>query len=453
MQIEVDNLNGKITTDNQELLDKLVELYSFNVEGAYFTKAYKRGWDGKKQFITNTGKFKRGLLPRILEDLKKVDIYPEVKYNFKSTNPSLAFYKEIPEVKLRDYQVKYVTEALSKQRGIVKSSTGSGKTLILASLINTFSSRKILVLFHRKQLLLQTYKYLTEVCHMENIGLAFGEGYIDSNIMLVTYQSIEKILGTPVEKPDVLLVDECHEFCNGKFTSKLINLFPTAEFRFGFTATVPTDKIKQYTLEGAFGPVIEVSTTQELIKEGYLAKPVIQLLTHTFSTSASLSYIDLYKEAIVRNEVRNNLILKIINTIRHLDPKIVIVVNSLEHAQILNNLIPNSIEVEGKHSLEERNKAIQKFINEKNVVLIGTNILQTGINITQITHLINARGLKSDISTIQLLGRCMRVDKDKEVYCYDILDKGMDLLTKHARSRIRAYKREGHEVDIIKELK
>ena len=79
--------------------------------------------------------------------------------------------------------------------------------------------------------------------------------------------------------------------------------------------------------------------------------------------------------------------------------KIVIITQALEHASTLNSLIPNSKKIEGLNSVEERNKAIDWFRSSNRPVLIGTNILQTGIDIKEITHLINARGLKSDIAT------------------------------------------------------
>ena len=54
--------------------------------------------------------------------------------------------------------------------------------------------------------------------------------------------------------------------------------------------------------------------------------------------------------------------------------------------------------------------------------------------------------MKSEIATLQALGRALRKHKSKErVYIYDFIDKEKYLFT-HSRQRIKHYKKEGHEV-------
>jgi superfamily II DNA or RNA helicase len=449
MILEVSNLTTKICTDNPDLLRSLIDMYSFNDPAAFYARN-KRGWDGKKRFITQTGTIKTGLVPRLIEDLKRVDLVPEIVLKSSSVEIEIPLELKLPKWDFRDYQVNILKDALKQKRGIVKAPTGAGKTSLIAYLVHLFKDKKVLILFNKKQLLVQCYEFLKSI-GIET-GLCFGEGYIPSNIMLCTVQSIEKIVGLPVEKPDLLIVDEVHEFGSGKFTSQVINSFPSAQYRFGFTATVPTDNIKRYTIEGAFGPVIESVSTQKLIEQGYLAKPNIKVLNVSYDPSSTLNldvYLDRYKELIVNNPRRNGLIGLICSSIDHPNPKIAIIVQSLDHASILLNMLPNAKKIEGLNSIEERQKAIKWFRSANRPILIGTNILQTGIDIKEITHLIIARGLKSDIPTIQALGRALRIDRDSEVFVYDFYDRDGGLLEKHSRARIRAYKREGHKPEII----
>ena len=82
-------------------------------------------------------------------------------------------------------------------------------------------------------------------------------------------------------------------------------------------------------------------------------------------------------------------------------------------------------------------------------VLIGTKILETGVNIPEITHFINARGLYSEIATIQALGRALRLnDFSDKVYVYDFYDE-IKYLSNHSRKRKSTYKNQGH---IVQEL-
>ena len=81
MKIIIGTQKGKIVTDNPKLLSALQRLYTFKVPGASYSAAYRRrSWDGKKRFISDTGSFRSGLLPKILEHLKKIDCVPEVEF-------------------------------------------------------------------------------------------------------------------------------------------------------------------------------------------------------------------------------------------------------------------------------------------------------------------------------------------------------------------------------------
>ena len=94
-----------------------------------------------------------------------------------------------------------------------------------------------------------------------------------------------------------------------------------------------------------------------------------------------------------------------------------------------------------------RQKTIDNFKNSEYSVLIGTTIMQTGIDIPEITHLVNARGLKSEIATLQALGRALRIHKSKKrVFIYDFFDRA-PYLEKHAKERIKSYESLGLEIN------
>jgi len=456
MKIHVDNLNSRIETDNPELLKALYELYSFNVPGARYSPAYKRRqWDGKTHFLTKSGVFKTGLLSRLLADLKKIDCTPEIIQNTRMPDLEHSDY-EIPGFTYYNYQEELIARGLDNMRGIIKSPTGSGKTLIMAGLIKALEGKKMVILFSQKQLLTQTHDFLTKACGMDNVGLCFGEGYIYGDIMLCTVQSIERILDTHLEEAEVLMVDECHEFSNGKTTLAALRSFPKAVYRFGFTATPPSEDIPRYNLEGALGGVIQSVGTADLVDEGKLTKPIIQLIDRPYEASGvdeDLGFLDVYEDYIVANESRNNIIKEIVNDIRRTNEqaRILILTKSLDHGRTLEDMVGGSVEfLEGANSIGERYDCISRFRGcDESSVLIGTKILQTGVNIEEITHFINARGMKSEIATLQALGRALRRHDSKDVvYIYDFLDKEK-YLSDHSVARKRHYEKEGHTVKIL----
>jgi len=330
--------------------------------------------------------------------------------------------------------------------------------LIMAAMIDALpKDMKITVLFDERSILIQTYEYLTKQCKFKDVGICLGGDFKDGRIMLSTVQSIEKIFDTHLDESGALFVDEVHKFSKGEVSVAAIQSFPNAEYRFGFTATLPDDPIALFTLKGAFGSIIETRTTKDLIEDQKLAKPIIQILEYTDELKPEDidgSYMELYDKFIVNSEKRNKIITdlcwKIYNTATP-NYRVCILVKNLEHLHKLKSAIPNSYTLEGINSLEERKDSIKKFLkSEGPSFLIGTKVLQTGINIEEITHFINARGLKDKIPTLQGLGRGMRkADGKTTVMVYDFLDK-IPYMETHSKLRIRHYKKEGHSIDYIK---
>jgi len=459
MQIDIGIQYSKLHTDNQKLLQALRSLYSFSVPGSVYTPARRYGrWDGKTHFISVIGKFMTGLLPRILEDLKRIDCEPTLNYTY-DRNIITPQNWEIEGYTLRDYQEESVRVGISNHRAIIQAPTGAGKTLIMAAIIKALHGRKITLLFDAKHLLTQTYKFLTDECGIDSVGLCYGEGYIYGDIMLCTVQSIEKILDTHLYKTEVLMVDECHKFAVGPYRLRAIRSFPNAQYRLGFTATVPTESIPLHSLEGALGKAHEIRTTKDLVDKGHLTKPSIQMISmdkpkdDNLGNCSNYSYEDAYDTYIVNHKERNEKIVNIVNTIRsnYDNARILILVNRLEHGQNLQSILEGPcFYLRGEDDLGKRYSTIRRFVTcSESSVLLGTRILETGVDIREITHFINARGLKSPIATIQALGRSLRLHDNKDrVFIYDFMDRGR-YLAEHSRKRYNTYKKEGHEVEII----
>ena len=117
MKIRVGIIDSLIETDNPKIIKVLSDNWAFPVQGYQYTPAYqRRGWDGKKRFITNTGRFKTGLLQDILNDLKKINCEPEIIREFEVRGGHV-FETQINEFTLHDYQEKAVYNALRQEIG------------------------------------------------------------------------------------------------------------------------------------------------------------------------------------------------------------------------------------------------------------------------------------------------------------------------------------------------
>jgi len=449
IEIHVGNVNSVLKTTNKKLLSILGKKYTKKLPGYQYSTAYKRsGWDGGKQYFSpKTGKFGSGLLSHIVSDLK----YAELPYVIRDERTSFPFSStEIQDLELREYQTLMVEEALEKRNCLIKAPTGSGKTIIMASLLKALEGRTGLVFFTKKQLLYQTYKFLTK--HGMDVGVAFGDGVEIKPITLCTVQSIHKVMDSHLKTSEFIMFDEVHEFSKGKLATKVLKSFPLASCRIGFTATVPAEDYAKLNLISYLGEVIEETDINSLIDDGFLTKPQINIFDipdRGGVEDTEIPYREVYTKYITENEERNNIIVELVKKILEKPSKTLILVKDLKHAEILHELIPNSYKLEGKDSLLCREDTLEQFKNEEASVIIGTTIFQTGIDIPELTHLVNARGLKSEIATIQALGRALRVHESKQqVFIYDFKDK-VPYLQKHANLRIKSYKKLGLEVNII----
>jgi len=456
VEIKVGIQKSKIITDNPEILSALYQRFSFRIKGAEFFPAYRsRKWDGKKHFISRNGIFRSGLLERVCNILDDAGVSYTIDRDYEKD--TFKRRKNIKGLSYYDYQWKAIQDAQRYLRAVVQSPTGSGKTIIMAGIYLNLQEPKSVFLFNKKQLAIQTYEFFKDN-GIENIGVCTGEGYIHGHTMFCTVQSIDKIMHTHLDA-EALFVDECHEFCKGPMTLAAIQSFPEAKYRLGFTATPPkqkNDAIALFNLEGSLGPVRIYKTTSELVDEGKLSKPIVQLVNIPRDEKIEdedMSYTEVYKDCIVNNDFRNSKIKSIVELIQrnNSQARILIIVESLDHLKNLDD-IDNVYTLEGVDDLTQRYKTIDKFLNHsESSCLIGTKIMQTGINIQEISHFINARGLKSEAATLQALGRALRKqDGQEKVFVFDFLDP-YKYLKAHSENRKQSYKNEGHEVKVLNE--
>jgi len=459
MEIQIGNLTSIVKTDNPQILRGLHKKYGFYVPGyQYATSFRKRRWDGKKRYFKENGTFKTGLLKRILKDLDAIGCKnPKLTTEVVGLDATI---KNVKGFKYRKYQKDAVEYCLKHMRCLINSPTGSGKTLIMAGAIHSLQKAdpdlKAVILFKEKGVLKQTYEFFKS-CKLDSIGINSGEGYTEGNIMLSTVQSISRILDTHLEQAKVLMVDEVHQFGVGETTIAAIESFPNAVYRFGFTATIPQEKSEsvnaRMTLEGAFGNVFTTRTMEDLIDDGSIARPIIQIIQHEAFVDKDATYPEVYDQAVVNCSDRNAKIKTIVTQIYKTNKKakVLILVKNLQHMRNLEGMIPNIHTIEGDTILEDRYKVIGKFVNsDENATIIGTKVMQTGISIDEITHMIDARCMKGEIPVIQGLGRGVRKETGIDVvYYYDFYDTAK-YLKKHSDSRINHYKHLNLEINYVK---
>lgn len=136
IKIHITNLRCKITGDLKEA-NKLRNALSFRHPNAWFLRTHMpKGWDGKVQWITENATFKNGLLPKIIEKCKELDIKVEL-----IDNRQFPEFQGLPEVlgklEARGYQRDAISSLVANKLddgtpwtlGVINAATNAGKCI------------------------------------------------------------------------------------------------------------------------------------------------------------------------------------------------------------------------------------------------------------------------------------------------------------------------------------
>jgi superfamily II DNA or RNA helicase len=434
-----------------------------------------------KYFLTNKGSFLTGFLPRVVSLLKRAEIPYKLEDNRRIKKmPDMELVKlhlddmEIAgnKLRLRDYQLESLIRGFKKTRGIYDMATGAGKTVVMAALIKSWR-KNTLVVINSKDLAYQLQGELEEYMG-EPVGF-IGDGRwepetftvaIDKTLVSTRSKRKKKRNRAYLESIEYLIFDEVHHAQSATWRS-IAKMCKRASLRHGFSGTPETSEVKREDgsvgnqdelLEGYLGPTIHRVTAKHLIDEGWLARPVIQMIENeVYFDNNPLVYVDEYMRIIAEDEWRNNAICQIAATGVRKGEQTIGFIDRVEHGETIHEMLRHDYglsedEVAFVHGKSySRDDDIEAFKQGDLPVLFGT-VLSEGLNFF-CDNGINCAGGKSSIDAQQRPGRILRKEKTETgetVNYYDFIDSGHPYFSRHARKREKIYRREGHEVKSVK---
>ena len=286
-----------------EHFEDIREHFSVKNESAKFMRRYGRFLPPRTYAITPTGRFE----PCLVEEIKKYltenqitggqifskDLFNEVYPARHGWHQQLDFKNEILPLKLplRDYQEEIVKKCLFTGRGTIILATAGGKTLTSASLLtkiysiykspynkNTF---KCLFIVPDRGLVEQTSQDFIDYGVPFSVSKWTGDDDLNLSSEIIVanigiLQSKNSNLDW-IKDIDVLIVDEVHKIRKGNEINKLFKLVKTP-YRFGFTGTMPEEKLDQWNIIGKIGPVIYEKHSYDLRQDNYITGAQIQVL-------------------------------------------------------------------------------------------------------------------------------------------------------------------------------
>lgn len=462
-----DEVNCRLTGLDPAIRNQLVKKFKIEIPGARYMPAVRLGrWDGTKSFFNAGGVTYINLLPEILPIVDQegydIEILDERTYTrdflFDLVSKDSYVNHKWPQghtnagdgIELREHQVSLINQLLSSTQSIYLAATGSGKTLVTASLSERCQKYgRTLVVVPNKSLVVQTerdYQLLGL-----DVGVWFGDRK-DRNKQhtICTWQSLHILhKQTKNQEGDLtiqefldsvvaVIVDECHQAKSAVLSELLTGPLSHIPIRWGLTGTIPDVALDKIGLLISIGEVSGSLPAHELQEKGVLSECHVNMLQlqdwgEYTSYQAELKYL-------LEDADRLRKISELIRGITATGNTLVLL-DRVNAGTKLQQLIPQSVFLSGKDSVADRKTFYEEMENTNNQCLLATyGIASTGINIVKIHNVVLIEPGKSFVRTIQSIGRGLRKGFDKDfVNIWDI-SSTLRYSKRHLTRRKKFYK-------------
>ena len=437
-----DNSNCKLNCD-YGILHELSDVFSYFIPSAKYHPKFKaKKWDGKIRLVD----LRRKTIPYgLIHRLKNYCKYKGYQFNCDfslelndfSEEEALNFINELQmPFDIRDYQLEAFIYAVQKQRSILVSPTGSGKSAIIYLLMRLFYQldRKVLMIVPTVNLVTQMKQDFED--YSGNIeSMPVQEVYagktkeLSSPIMISTWQSLQNLDKNWFSQFDTVVVDETH-LATGNTLQKILNNCINADFRVGLTGTLTGEKIHEMLLIGAIGEPKKIITTSELIESEMLSDLKVKCLILNHIDSPSKMNYQEEISYLITHKKRNDFI---INLAKKLEGNTLVLFNYVENhgiklfEQMEKEVFDKNLffmSGETKAELRENIRQHVRNNHSDNIIFASSGVFSTGVNIPALHNVIFSSPTKSKIRVLQSVGRILRKHDSKETATvYDIADK------------------------------
>jgi len=221
---------------------------------------------------------------------------------------------------------------------------------------------------------------------------------------------------------EVVIVEEAHEVSGDGFYT-VMSACKNAHYRMALTATpfMKDDEEANMKLLASCGPVAVKITEKLLIDRGILARPYFKYLAMPLDRkpkflSRSTPWQKAYENGIVQNIYRNKAIIAEILRGRKYGLNAMVLVGHKAHGEMLKELMQGcGLRVEfiyGEDNQKARQKALRGLGTGELDVLIGSTILDVGVDVPSVGMIVLAGGGKAEVATRQRIGRGLREKKN-----------------------------------------
>ena len=461
---------------------KLYNEFAIRHPNAFYLRTRQRSmqnWDGKIHYITKTGQFKIGLLPKVYDMCIEMGIKPKV-VDMRQPLPKVSkVVTNIGKYKLRPEQEKAVKAVINNKIGntpfhigVLDYTVNAGKTLIMSSLYLSYKKQlKTLLITNDSDWLNQAREEFKQYLPGEDITFVQGKVLNWSNFTIGMVQSISRNMRfyqKELSQIDMVLIDEADQGGSKQYQNVITRLFNT-RIRIGLSGTIymsklAKDRVKNMNLECFFGKVIAEFKLKDSIKKGYSTKTVVKMVPgkpwYGNWESDCISYKEIYDDSITNNKIAWNMALDRLkwNLNQGRYPALV-VCKHIAHCENLYKFFKERLDnthniayVHVNTPTKLRQQIMKDFREGKIDILVSTTIIARGKNFPKLRYLLNTASMDSQEKSIQFLGRLVRKDESKSKVYLDDLHYPGNYLSRHGNHRRKYYQDQGLKVIRLSKL-
>jgi superfamily II DNA or RNA helicase len=468
VKIGYNPVTAKLFGADDVLMTLVSNKLTYLVDGYEHTTAFKEHrWDGRSTFFTwLNATFPAGFVPMIEQELRRVGCEVQRVAHPLPTprgppNPVVDAFGESARY---DYQPATVEQLLKRGMMIARVATGGGKSRI-AKLATARLQLPTLFLTTRTVLLHQMRKGFEDAGWSVGV-VGDGEWTPDPMLNVAMVQTLQMRLAEPdvfdtspeasrqrrvrertlkfLSTIQFVIGEEAHE-AGGNGYFEVMRAMRSAQYRLALTATpfMRGDSEADMRLMATFGPIGMEISEQFLIERGILARPIFKIAStpnppKLRRTTPYQRAIDL---GIVENPCRNDEIVREVKRAASYGLTSMVLVQRKTHGKVLAELMKTAgLRAEyifGESDQEKRDKALARLKDRKIDCLIGSTILDVGVDVPAVGLVVLAGGGKAEVAHRQRIGRGLREKKDGPNACLilDFRDEANRHLHAHAIER------------------
>ncbi len=305
-----------------------------------------------------------------------------------------------------------------KKNVMVCSPTGSGKGVMLSSIINSAAAKgsKVLFLVHRTEILFQVSDYMDHFDIRHGIIKA-GEIYDPRhNVDLASVQTmVRRIKHKDFGHYDMIVVDEAHHATAATYVEIIKKYAP--KLLIGFSAT-PCRK-SGMGLGTMFNSLIIVATMADLVEQGYLVPIRYFAPFEPDLKGVKITGGDYNEKQLNMAMMQGAITADIVEKWKQLgeDRQTVCFTTTVAHSiAVCEKFQTEGIaaeHVDGTTDPEERKSILKRYAKGEFKILCNCAVFTEGVDIPSISCVIMARPTKSIVMYLQCVGRGMRLADGK----------------------------------------